>query len=158
MKPEVGRLLEVAVAHLMGETVPLIGRAYGYSVYEQSNVGALGMMLLAVRHEHERAAARRVEENQELRRMFASARAVVGFGGFSKRLAKRLAAAAEAEDTDLTVSALEQSNAELRGLLIELHARVEEIDSAAARTLEEEIWRELAASTRRRALPMLGDT
>ena len=154
MKPDVGRLLEVAVGHLMGETVPLLGRAYGHSVYEQSNVGVLGMMLLAVRHEHERAAARRVEENRELRRMFARASAVVGAGDLSTKLA----AAAEAEDADLTVSALEQSNVELRGLLIELHAAVEEIDSPAARTLEEEIWRELAASTRRRALPMLGDT
>ena len=154
MKPDVGRLLEVAVGHLMGETVPMIGRAYGHSVYEQSNVGVLGMMLLAVRHEHERAAARRVEENRELRRMFARAGTVVGAGDVSERLA----AAAEAEDTDLTVSALEESNAELRGLLIELHAAVEEIDSPEARTLEEEIWRELTASTRRRALPTLGDT
>ena len=158
MKPDVGRLLEVAVGHLMGETVPLLGRAYEHSAYEQANVGVLGMLLLAVRHEHERAAARRVEENRELRRMFARANAVVGAGGTSKRLAKRLAAAAKGEDTDLTVSALEESNVALRGLLIELHAAVEEIDSAAARTLEEEIWRELAESTRRRALPMLGDT
>ena len=154
MKPDVGRLLEVAVGHLMGETVPMIGRAYGHSAYEQSNVGVLGMMLLAVRHEHDRAAARRVEENRELRRLFASASAA----RLASDLAKRLAAAAEAEDTDLTVSALEESNAKLRGLLVELHAAVEEIDSPAARTLEEEIWRELAASTRRRALPTLGDT
>ncbi len=153
MKPDVGRLLEVAVGYLMGETVPSLGRPY-----EQSNVGVLGMMLMAVRHEHERAAARRVEENRELRRMFARAGTVVGAGDLSKGLADKLAAAADAEDTDLTVSALEESNAELRGLLIELHAAVEEIDSPAARTLEEEIWRELAASTRRRALPTLGDT
>ncbi len=149
MKPDVGRLLEVAAGHLMGTTAPLLGEAY-----EQSNVSVLGMLLLAVRHEHERAAARRVEENQELRRMFARASAVVGTGGLSEKLA----AAAEAEDTDLTVSALEASNAELRGLLIELHVAVEEMDSSEARTLEEEIWRELAASTRRRALPTLGDT
>ncbi len=90
--------------------------------------------------------------------MFAGARAVVGAGGISEGLAERLATAAETEDTDLTVSALEQSNVELRGLLVELHAAVEEIDSPAARTLEEEIWRELAASTRRRAQPTLGDT
>ncbi|MCH8025557.1 MAG: hypothetical protein IH866_02070 [Chloroflexi bacterium] len=154
MKPDVGRLLEVAVGHLMGETVPLLGRAHGHSAYEQSNVRALAMLLMAVRHEHERAAARRVEENRELRRIFASGGAVVG----AVDLAERLAVAAEAEDTDLTISALEESNMELRGLLIELHAAVEEIDSPAARTLEEEIWRELAASTRRRALPMLGDT
>ncbi|MCH8950320.1 MAG: hypothetical protein IIB87_08090, partial [Chloroflexi bacterium] len=72
MKPDMGRLLEVAAGHLMGTTAPLLGEAY-----EQSNVSVLGMMLLAVRHEHERAAARRVEENQELRRMFARASAVV---------------------------------------------------------------------------------
>ena len=75
-----GRLLEVAAGHLMGTTAPLLGEAY-----EQSNVSVLGMLLLAVRHEHERAAARRVAENREWRRMFAGAGAVVGPGGGAGR-------------------------------------------------------------------------
>lgn len=144
-----GRLLEVAAGHLMTTTAPLLGEAY-----EQSNVSVLGMMLMAVREEHERAAARRVEENGVLRRLFAKAVDSVEDGGLSARLA----AAGAGEDADLTVSALEASNAELRGLLVELHTAVEETDSPEARTLEEEIWRELAASTRRRSLPTLGDT
>ncbi len=143
------RLLEVAAGHLMATTAPLLCEAY-----EQSNVSVLGMMLMAVREEHERAAARRVEENRALRRLFAKAVDSVKDGGLSARLT----AAGAGEDADLTVSALEAGNAGLRGLLIELHVAVEEIDSPEARTLEAEIWRELAASTRRRALPTLGDT
>ncbi len=149
MKPDMGRLLEVAAGHLMGTTAPLLGDAY-----EQSNVSVLGMMLMAVGHEHERAAARRVEENGVLRRLFAKAADSAEDG----ELSARLTAAAASEDADLTVSALEASNAELRGLLVELHAALEEIDSPAARELEAEVWQELAASTRRRSLPTLGDT
>lgn len=149
MKPDIGRLLEVAAGHLMGATAPLLGEAY-----EQSNVSVLGMMLMAASHEHDRAAARRVEENNVLRRLFVKAAELVEDGG----LGARLAAASNGEDADLTVSALEAGNAELRGLLVELHAAVEDIDSPAARELEAEIWQELAASTRRRSLPTLGDT
>jgi hypothetical protein len=67
-------------------------------------------------------------------------------------LADRLAAAAGAEDAGLSVSELEQGNVALRGLLIELHSHLEELDSPESRRLEQEIWRELVASTERRRL------
>ncbi len=52
----------------------------------------------------------------------------------------------------ICVSDLERSNAELRSLLIELHAHVETLEAPEARRIEAAIWRELVTSTERRAL------
>ncbi len=89
-----------------------------------------------------------MEENRALRRLFADAVPAVE----DAELRGRLEVAATGADGDLKVSALEASNAALRGLLIELHAHVEELESPAARRAEDAIWRELAASTERRRL------
>ena len=147
MKPDMMRFLEIASAHLMTKTAPALGPGY-----EQSILLALGAMLAAVRHEFERAAAWRVEENGALRRLFAEAAPAVR----ATELGARLKEAATGEDSSLIVSDLERSNAALRGLLINLHAHIEELDSPEARLIEEKIWRELAASTERRTLPLMG--
>ena len=51
MKPDPQRLIEVAAAHLLVRTAPAL------QGYEQSSVGLLAMLLLAVREEYDRAAA-----------------------------------------------------------------------------------------------------
>jgi arginine decarboxylase-like protein len=145
MKPDPKRFLEVAAAHVMMNVAPALSNGY-----EQSGAMVLAAMLMAVNEEMERAAARRVEENRELRRIFAGALAVVTDAG----LRGRLASAASGDDTSFTVSDLERSNAELRALLIELHAHVEESNTPDARRVEAAIWRELVASTERRRLMM----
>ncbi len=147
MKPDVTRFLEVAIGYLMTKTAPALGPGY-----EQSNLMAGGAMLLAVRHEFERAAARRVEENDALGRLFAAAAPAVE----DVALRKRLEQAAAGQDASLLVSDLERGNSELRALLVELHAHIETLDSPQARRIEEDIWQELSASTERRSLPMLG--
>jgi len=143
VKPDVDKLLEVAAGHLMTRLAPALGAGY-----EQSNTAALGVLLLALREEVERGAQRRVQENHELRRLFRKAAPAIADAG----LRERLVAAAATHDTSLAVSDLERDNATLRGLLVELHVHVEELDSPKARRLEDEIWRELAASTERRRL------
>ena len=145
MKPDIDRFLEVATLHLMTQIAPALGTGYA-----QSNVNIMAMMLMAVREEFDRAAARRVEENRALRQLFAEATPAVR----DAALRQRLETAAQDEDTSFKVSDLERSNGVLRGLLIELHAHVEELDSPAARRIEADIWRELAASTQRRRLMM----
>ena len=145
MKPDIDRFLDVAAAYLMMELAPTLG-----SGYAQSNVSILGMMLAAVREEFDRAAARRVEENRALRRLFGEAAPVVQ----DAALRQRLREAAQGDDTDFAVSALERSNAALRQALVDLHAHVEEIDTPEARRVEEAIWRELSTSTERRRLMM----
>ena len=143
MRPEPTRFLSVAAGHLMGKTAAALGDGY-----EQSSVSVMGLMLTQLAEEFDRAAARRVEENRTLREIFAQAIDDVA----DDDLRAKLAEAASGDDPDLAVAALEQSNCELRALLIELHAHVEELDSPAARDLEAEIWRELVASTERRKL------
>ena len=145
MRPEAGRFLATAAVHLMTKTAEAIGPGY-----EQSSISVMGLMLNCVAEELERAAARRVAENRELRRIFAGAADVVA----DPELRAKLVRAAGGDDADLAVSALEATNCELRALLIDLHAHVEEQDSPESREIEEIIWRELVASTERRKLAM----
>ncbi|MGI9592098.1 MAG: hypothetical protein ACR2P8_12070 [Myxococcota bacterium] len=143
MKPDVDRLLEVAAMELIGRVGPALPTRY-----QQSSTAALGAMLLATREEFERGAARRIEENEAIRGLFAESLAVVE----DAALRDRLEAAAREGDEDLTIGALEAGNATLRGLLIELHRHVEELDTPAAERLDQAIWDELVASTERRRL------
>jgi hypothetical protein len=145
MKPDVDRLLEVAAVELIGKIAPALPTRY-----EQSNASALGALLLATREELERGAARRIEENAVLRDLFAEARAVVA----DADLRTRLDDASRGADEDFSIGALEGANTALRGLLVELHAHVEELDTPAARRLDEAIWSELVASTERRRLSL----
>jgi hypothetical protein len=141
VKPEVSRFLEVVSEALLAEMVPNIAPAY-----RQASLMTTGVMIGLVRDEFERAAERRVVENRQLRRIFQEAVPVVR----DQVLSGRLEAAAAGQDTSFLISDLERSNAELRGLLIDLHAHVEEQATPEARCLEAQIWRELVASTERR--------
>ena len=145
MKPDVGRVLEHTTLKLMTEVAPAVAPAY-----RQSAVGALGALLVSVREEFDRAAARRVDENTALRDLFQRA----GPHVTDPELAGRLAKAAEASDPDLHVPVLEASNQTLRELLIALHIHVEMREDANAGAIESEIWAELAASTERRQLTL----
>ncbi len=145
MKPDSARMLEVFAMHLMTKVAPALPHAY-----QQSDVSVLGIMLLALKEETERAASRRIEENAALRRLFETAAPWVR----DETLRERLAEAANSADPGLTISELESANVALRDLLIDLHAHVEELDSPEARRLEQDIWNELAQSTERRRLSM----
>jgi hypothetical protein len=143
VKPDADRLLEIVVEHLLLRIGPALPTAYARS----GNL-ALVALMMALREEFERAAARRFDENRALRNLFAGAAPVVA----DAELRARLEQAAAGADESLAVSRLEAVNAALRGLLIELHAHVERLESDAARRVDAEIWRELAASTERRRL------
>ncbi len=145
MKPEVDRFLEVGAAYLVAQLAPTLA-----SPYDQSNVTTMGALLVSVREEFDRAAARRVEENHALRRLFAEAAPDV----HDAALRARLEDAAAGTDTSVRVSTLERANAELRAVLIDLHVHVEGLATPAARRIETAIWQELVASTERRRLMM----
>jgi hypothetical protein len=145
VKPDVDRLLEVAAVELIGKIGPALPTRY-----EQSTTAALGALLLATREEFERGAARRIEENRILRGLFAESLTAVEDGD----LRARLETAARGSDEDFTIGGLEAANAALRGLLVELHAHVETLDTPAAKRLDEAIWNELVASTERRKLSL----
>ena len=145
MKPDVPKLLEILSARFMFDVAPNVQPSY-----RQSSVSITGILLTMVKEETERAAARRVDENSVLRALFGRASEQVA----DTELRRKLGAAAASRDPSLLLSELERANAELRTLLIELHAHVEERPDAWARALDGEIWRELVASTERRRLSL----
>jgi hypothetical protein len=145
MRPQVNPILGTLAAHLITEIAPQVPVDY-----LQKNTALVSMMLMIVAEEWDRSAERRVQENRELRRLLGQSAAVVTDRG----LGSRLKAAAEAAEESLILSQLDRTNDELRALLIELQAHVEELEGPAAREVEAQIWRELRASTERRALSL----
>jgi len=143
--PSPARLFELLTQNLLGEIMPAVEPAY-----RQSSVATWGILVQVAGEEFERAAARRSEENAALRTLFGEAAAVVT----DAELAARAAEAAAGSDASLRISDLDASNRALRQLLIDVHAHVEGLDGDAARALDDAIWRELAASTERRRIPI----
>ncbi len=145
MKPDPQRVLEQTAAQLALDVAGAVQPRY-----RQAAVGMLAGLLIAVREEFDRAAARRVEENAALRALCAEGAGVVA----EAALADRLRVAARTRDESLRVPDLDAGNRALRALLIELHAHVETLATAEARALDAAIWRELVASTERRKLSL----
>ncbi len=145
MKPDVPNVLEVLTGTLMFDVAPNVTPSY-----RQSSIGVTAILLGMMREEWDRAAARRLEENEALRGLFRESRLAVS----DTDLRRRLDEAAAARDASFRVSDLERGNEALRKLLIELHEHVELETSAEARRVEDAIWRELSASTERRKLAL----
>ena len=145
MRPDVTLVLERTLAQLAMELMPTLQPSY-----RQGTLGVQLALLAAIREEFDRAAARRVEENQALRSLLSRGAELAETSG----LAERLHAAADTGDRDLQVSALQRANDELRALLIELQTELESRDDGAARTLAGNVWDELRRSTERRVLSM----
>ncbi len=143
MKPNVDFTLQTIAASLLTEIAPKISDDY---VMRNSALSA--MLLQIAAEEWDRAAARRVEESRALRRLFAEAAPEVE----DRALRARLEAASEGEEESLRIADLDRGNDELRSLLIELHAHLEEVDTENARRIEAAIWQELRTSTERRAV------
>jgi hypothetical protein len=146
VKPDVERTLQLLAQSLLLELGP--GLPHDYA---RKSAMLAAMLLASAAEEWDRAAERRAEENRALRELF---RAAAGRGVEDAALRGRLAAAARSGDASLRVSDLERANAELRALLVELHAHVEELATPDARELETRIWDELRRSTERRRLAM----
>jgi hypothetical protein len=143
MRPQVSPILGTLAAHLIGEVAPQVSVDY-----LQKNTALVSMMLMIVSEEWDRAAERRVGENRELRRLLRESASVVA----EPELRSRLEYAGGEIEVSLILSELDRANDELRSLLIELHAHVEEQSGPEAREVEARIWRELRTSTHRRAL------
>jgi len=117
--------------------------------FVQQTAGLAATVAAMLAEEWDRAAARLAARDAALRSLFAGAVELA-----PPELAARLRSAAAEVDTDLRVSRLQAANDFLRRLLIELHEWCEgemERDPRVA-ALNEAIWEELKASTRRRRL------
>lgn len=151
MIPDCPSYLQTLSQWLLAEATPALPQAW-----QQGAAMRHGLLLQAVITEFDRAAARRVEENRALRALFREALDTAGAAGVAmpQDLVDALAQAAQGEDTDLRVGALQEGNRTLRALLEPLHAWVEGEATPEVRALEEAIWAELLASTERRRLPL----
>lgn len=145
MIPDVPTVLNGVVRTIAMEIAPEVKSAYGTLTVQ---LGSALLMMIA--QEFDRAASRLVEENRALAELFRDARRTVQ----DARLRAELEAHAGHAESSLLVSELQRRNRSMRDLLICLHAHVEELDSADARALDDRIWSELAASTRRRHLDL----
>jgi len=141
MRPAVNVVFMKMAQDLMERVIPAIS-----PTYHQGTIGMIATMLLSVAEEWDRVASRRVEENRSIRDLFRKASSIVN----KPDLAKRLRELSETKDDDFHISALENNNCTLRAALIDLHAHIESQQGKDARTIEDAIWKELAASTERR--------
>ena len=141
MRPAVNVVFQKMAQDLVERVIPAIS-----PVYHQGTIGMIASMLAAVGEEWDRAASRRIEENQSLRDLFRKAAPLVN----KPPLSRRLQELAETRDDDLRISALEGNNCALRAALIDLHAHIESQPGPDAREIEDAIWKELVASTERR--------
>jgi hypothetical protein len=144
MKPTPELVLNLSFAKVAMEMGPALPAGYG-----QGSATLTGVLLLMVAQEFDRAADIRVKENRAMRSLFAHA-AESADGD----LAKRLRAAADGRDGDLSVAVLDRVSGELKTLLIELHAQAERAGDVA---LERRILRLLgeAAGARQVFLPAM---
>jgi hypothetical protein len=144
MKPTPELVLNLSFAKVAMEMGPALPAGYG-----QGSATLTGVLLLMVAQEFDRAADIRVKENRAMRTLFAH-----GAEGAGGDLAKRLRAAADGRDADLSVAVLDRVNGELKVLLIELHAQAERTGDVA---LERRILRLLgeAAGARQIFLPAM---
>ena len=110
--------------------------------YAASRFGMVAMMIGLAAQEADRCAAAAIAENADVRALFAAASAYDG------ALGGRLAKAAAEVDADLTVPALDATNARLRRLVIELHEQVEEADDAATNRAIVALYVRMAAGRR----------
>lgn len=146
MTPDVGTVLNGIARSLLFDIAPELRSAYAGQTLQLS-----AGLLMMINEEFDRAAARLAEENDALLRLFADAARLVDDRELRDALRSEGERGARAS---LQVSALRERNRTVRGLLVRLHEHVESLDGSEARAIEERIWDELAASTRRRQLSL----
>jgi len=115
--------------------------------FAQQSVGLSATLLMLLAQDYDRAAAVLAEENLAVRALLGRTAAVLQDQGLRSRIATL---DGRTPNADLRISALTRENGELRSLLVEVHAAVEELPGAEAEALNESIWQELRSSTARR--------
>ncbi len=141
MKPSADYILQMVATTLMTQYVPVMTAEKA-----KAELGLSALLIGVVSEEMERAVARRVEENREVRGLFSRFLSVVQDEDLKVRLSK----AAEGRETDYRVSAMDKANCDLLELLTEFHGHVEGLEGEGARAAEEAVWKALENWTKRR--------
>lgn len=113
--------------------------------YAQHDAHLAGVTALVLAQEIDRLADRLQRENAAVAALLGDAQPLL-----PGALRERVAEAVQREPADIRVSTLEARNNELRTLLIDVHAAVEDDPALAARALDERIWVEYREAARRR--------
>ncbi len=140
MTPETDHILNLSAMKLISEFAPALGTQYGQGM---AQVVAVLMFLSA--QEFERGAAIRAAENADMRAVFAALAPRIGDAALRAELQK----AGAGTEGDLTISALNAVNADLRRLLIRLHAQLDDSGADASA-----VWTVLKAMAARRTLSL----
>ncbi len=141
MRPDPSTVLRGTAAAMMVDLPKDIRTPFGLST-----AGTAGALNLIVAEEFDRMVDRLAEENAATAAILADAQSAV-----DRELSDRIAVAlAEPAPANLRVSTFQALNDRLRALLVEVHAFVDGSGEPAAAELNERIWAELDASTRRR--------
>jgi hypothetical protein len=117
MKPTPEIVLNNGFAKIVFEMGPALPPGYG-----QGSASLVGIHLLLLAQEFNRAADVRARENAAMRALFADAAS-----NLSGELSLKLQEAIQRKDLDLKISTLDENNTFLKILLIELHAYVEKV-------------------------------
>lgn len=152
MKPGIAEILMTAANTLGTEIAPhLIDKPYALG-----STGTIGLMLVFLAQDADRAVETLVRDNAEMRAIFAAASTAEAALGLPAPVVDAARAAAAGADPGLRMQVLEAENATLKAVLIAVHTAVDDVVAPWAQALQREIWTHLKASAERRslALPM----
>jgi hypothetical protein len=142
MKPEADQILNFSAMKIIADFAPALGTQYG-----QGMAQVVAVLLMMAAQEYDRAADIRLAENEDMRGLFRELAPRICDADLRGELEK----AAAMRDASLRISALNDSNAMLRRLLIRLHAQ---FDDTGADTGP--VWRVLKSMADRRTLTLPG--
>jgi len=141
MKPSSDFLLRSIAKSLATDIFPQVESRYHQLILKQ-----IIELVVGIAADFDGAAARIIEENAEIRRLFNDAALSVTDNNLKERLEK----AANSVEGDYKISGLDKSNQDLTRLLIELHAHVEILEGDESRSIEEAIKQALMMKSMRR--------
>lgn len=140
MSPEGDKILL-----LTAQRLPTLVSADAGPAFAQGAAGLMGSLLAMMAQEYERGADLRINENKDIRALFAK----LGPNVSDVALKAKILKASQETDTSFTISVLNKSNYALRRLLTRLHEHVED---AKMREAERDIWTLLRSIAARRMI------
>lgn len=144
MKPSIAEILLNSAGTLGTGVAPhLLDKPYALG-----HTGTIGLMLVFLAQEAERAAETLVTDNAEMRAIFRA----IGEAIVPTAMKEALVQAGASADRSLHVRVLEADNAELKTVLVALHEAADNSPEPWAREAQRAIWTHLKAAADRRAL------
>jgi hypothetical protein len=144
MRPDAGRVLEAVACNLGELLLPEVSSPFGMQA-----TGVCIALLTALGQEVDRLVDRLLVESMETAAILRDAAPLLRDGNLRRRA---VAAAGQVTPVNYRVATVQALNDSLRGLLIEVHAAVEQTPGEAAEVMESRIWSELQRSTECRQL------